>query len=258
MNCKRTNILGYDVVRCDITNLVDHLEATIAEKDHPKWLACLNPHSYSVALGDPEFEMALKNADWLIPDGFGIVLGGLILGRPRFNRVTGSDVFNHLMCRLNTNGKYKVFFLGSSIDNLGLVEKQFRSDFRNLEFVGGFSPAFKAEFSSEEIDEMVDVINRARPDILWVGMTAPKQEVWLFRNLQRLHTVRFAAGIGAVFDFYTGNVRRPGALFQKLGLEWFPRLVREPNRLWQRMLISAPNFMAAILRAFFRSMCKRT
>jgi N-acetylglucosaminyldiphosphoundecaprenol N-acetyl-beta-D-mannosaminyltransferase len=103
-----------------------------------------------------------------------------------------------------------------------------------------------------ELEAMIAAINQASPDILWVGMTAPKQEKWIHQNLHRLD-VRFAAAIGAVFDFYTGRVIRSHPVFQRLGLEWLPRLIQEPGRLWRRMFISAPVFMWHVVRARLRS-----
>ena len=95
---------------------------------------------------------------------------------------------------------------------------------------------------------MIDLVNRARADVLWVGMTAPKQEKWIHTHQNRLE-VCFAGAIGAVFDFYTGQVRRSSAIFQRMGLEWLPRLMQEPIRLWRRMILSAPTFLFDLLRA---------
>jgi N-acetylglucosaminyldiphosphoundecaprenol N-acetyl-beta-D-mannosaminyltransferase len=89
---------------------------------------------------------------------------------------------------------------------------------------------------------MIDLINQSKADVLWVGMTAPKQEKWIYQNKNRL-SVKFIGAIGAVFDFYTGEVKRSPVLFQKLGLEWLPRLIQQPKRLWRRMFISAPYFL---------------
>jgi len=94
---------------------------------------------------------------------------------------------------------------------------------------------------------MIEQINRAAPDVLWVGMTAPKQEKWIFANKERLQ-VKFIGAIGAVFDFYSGNVKRSHPFFQRLGLEWLPRLLRDPRRLWRRTFISSPIFLYKILK----------
>ena len=88
---------------------------------------------------------------------------------------------------------------------------------------------------------MIGAVNRAGPDVLWVGMTAPKQEKWIYENRDKLH-VKLIAAVGAVFDFYTGNVKRSHPWFLEHGLEWLPRLLQEPRRLWRRTFISAPVF----------------
>jgi len=99
---------------------------------------------------------------------------------------------------------------------------------------------------------MVDEINRVKPDMLWVGMTAPKQEKWIYRNKYELD-VEFIGAIGAVFDFYTGTINRSRPWFQKHGLEWLPRLLRQPRRLWRRSLVSSPMFLIRILQQRFMS-----
>ena len=109
----------------------------------------------------------------------------------------------------------------------------------------------KPAFSAEDNDRMVSAVNEASPDVLWVGMTAPKQELWIARNRHRLH-VKIAAAVGAVFDFYAGQVKRPHPFFQRHGLEWLPRLVGEPRRLWRRTVVSAPIFLWHVGRTKIR------
>ena len=98
---------------------------------------------------------------------------------------------------------------------------------------------------------MVDAVNAARPDVLWVGMTAPKQEKWIFRNREKL-LVPCIGAVGAVFDFYAGTKRRSPAIWQKLGLEWLHRLLQEPSRMWRRNFISTPRFLGIVLRELIR------
>lgn len=207
-----------------------------------RWLACLNPHSYAVALDRPEFEAALHGADWLVADGVGVVIASRLRGGAVRQRITGSDVFHGVHRRLEGNGGGKVFFIGSTEETLSRIREKMARDYPRVEIVGTYSPPFKPEYSAAELDLMVETINAARPDVLWVGMTAPKQELWIHALRDRLD-VRFAAAIGAVFDFYIGRIKRSPAAFQALGLEWLPRLVQEPRRLWRRMFVSAPIFM---------------
>ncbi len=120
-------------------------------------------------------------------------------------------------------------------------------DYPNIKVVGTYSPPFKDVYSRAELDEMIRAVNVAAPDVLWVGMTAPKQEKFIFENRERLN-VKFAAAVGAVFDFYTGNVKRSHPWFLNHGLEWLPRLIQEPGRLWKRTFFSAPVFLFHVLK----------
>jgi N-acetylglucosaminyldiphosphoundecaprenol N-acetyl-beta-D-mannosaminyltransferase len=129
------------------------------------------------------------------------------------------------------------------------------TDYPNVVVAGTYSPPFKPEYSAAELDCMLSAVNTAAPDVLWVGMTAPKQEKWLLDMAPRLN-VKFAAAVGAVFDFYTGKVKRSHPVFQKLGLEWMPRLVQQPTRLWRRTFVSAPFFLMHVLKAMIMLKCK--
>ncbi len=249
----REKIVGYLVNSINsadcVSSIMNYLNRT-SECQSCRWLACINPHSYAQSLSDPQFADALHNADWLIPDGSGVVLASRFLNGSIDERVTGSDIFQGVSKVLNENGGGRVFFLGSTEQTLAEIKSRMSLDYPNLEIVGTISPPFKTEYSQLELDEMVAAINSVSPDVLWVGMTAPKQEKWLFQQIPRLN-VKFAAAIGAVFDFYTGNVKRSHPIFQRLHLEWLPRLLQEPKRLWRRMGISAPIFVWHVLRQRF-------
>lgn len=250
------NILSYTIHSGSLVQCVDSVVSRIANNDAPSWLACINPHSYVAALDESEFSDALHGADWLIPDGSGIVLASYMLGGNIRNRITGSDVFSALNFKANELGGLSVFFLGSTPDCLEEIRVRMARDYPQIRFAGSYSPPFKQDYTGDELEAMIAAINQARPDILWVGMTAPKQEKWIHQNLHRLD-VRFAAAIGAVFDFYTGRVVRSHPAFQRLGLEWLPRLIQEPRRLWRRMFISAPVFMWHVVRARLHSAVKQ-
>jgi N-acetylglucosaminyldiphosphoundecaprenol N-acetyl-beta-D-mannosaminyltransferase len=217
------------------------------------WLACLNPHSYVVALDDQNFAAALHDAEWLIADGVGIVWASQLMGGQVRERVTGSDVFFGLQHRMNIVGGLSVFFLGASEGTLSQISDRMSVDYPNIRVAGSYSPPFKPSYSALELDEMIAAINTTQPDVLWVGMTAPKQEKWIFENRARLK-VRVAAAVGAVFDFYTGNVKRSHPTYQRLGLEWLPRLLQQPRRLWRRMFVSAPIFVWHTLKERLRTL----
>lgn len=245
------DVLSYAVSTLDVHACVDELSVWIkgwSSADSCRWLACLNPHSYVMALGDAPFAQALRAADWLVPDGEGIVLASRLLGGGIRQRVTGSDIFSRVQQALNQTGGFRVFFLGGNEETLATIRRRMALEFPNVEVVGTYSPPFKAQFSPADKQTMLDAVNAARPDVLWVGLSAPKQEKWLHEH-QALLNVRFAAAVGAVFDFYSGRVKRSHPVFQRLGLEWLPRLVQQPRRLWRRMGVSAPIFLWHVLRA---------
>lgn len=250
MSATHQDILGYPVFNLTVDECVRQImECVYLEargRPYTRWLACINPHSYAVARHDQVFMNALQDADWLIPDGIGIVLAANILNLRISERITGSDIFEGVMNSLNHKGG-KVFFIGSTVENLEKIDKKVKQDYKNVDVVGLFSPPFKQEYSTNEIDQMVSAINFSNPDVVWVGMTAPKQEKWIYEVKERVD-VSFLAAIGAVFDFYIGNVNRSHPFFVKAGLEWFPRLLQQPRRLWRRTFVSAPIFLWSVFK----------
>uniref|UniRef100_UPI004048C657 WecB/TagA/CpsF family glycosyltransferase n=1 Tax=Algoriphagus sp. TaxID=1872435 RepID=UPI004048C657 len=240
MNSK-TRFFNYSINNTSVKQIVAEIISSI-DKGEKKWLACFNPHSYYVSKIDYLFSEALRKADWLIPDGIGVVFFLNLLAKRKIGRVTGPDVFFELNERLNNLGGYSCFFFGSHENVLKVIGNKMEKDFPNVKISGYYSPPFVDRFSEEESEKIISLINKHKPEILWVSLTAPKQEKFIFENLDRLD-FRFCAGVGALFDFYSGNVKRPNKFFILLGLEWLPRLLRKPKRLWRRTFISAPVFI---------------
>ena len=244
---KIVDILGFRVsaegLERDVARAVEWVET----ESSCRYMACANPHSLVVASRDRQFHSALQNADLLTPDGVGIVLAARFLNRPLTRRVIGYDFFMALTARLAVQRETRYFFLGSSRHVLELMVRRLNREYPSITVCGIYAPPFTDSFSAEENSRMVKAINDARPDVLWVGMTAPKQEKWIYENRGRLR-VPFISAVGAVFDFYAGTAERPPAIWQNLGLEWLYRFLREPGRLWKRNLVSAPKFICMVLR----------
>ncbi len=158
------DILGYPVDSCGGVGGLQAITEWISSGDHSRWLACLNPHSYVVACDDRVFSTALHNADWLIPDGTGIVLASKILGGTIRERFTGSDIFLGLHKSLNRQGGASVFFLGSTEETLARITEKMLLDFPNIRVAGTYSPPYKPEFSEEDNQLMVAAVNQARPE----------------------------------------------------------------------------------------------
>ncbi len=243
----RETILQYPVVTLSATDCIRQILVWIQAGDTGRYLACANPHSLMVARKDLDFHQALMAADLLVPDGIGIVIASRLTGGVLQRRITGTDIFMGLHRELDRLGGYSVFFLGSSEDNLTRIKSKMEATFPRIRIAGCCSPPFKPEFSEPDNRRMIDAVNSARPDVLWVGMTAPKQEKWTHQHRDQLD-VKFIGPVGAVFDFFTDRVKRSHPVFQQMGLEWLPRLLRQPDRLYQRTFISAPLFMLAVMK----------
>jgi N-acetylglucosaminyldiphosphoundecaprenol N-acetyl-beta-D-mannosaminyltransferase len=243
-------ILDYPIGIRSKNECVSEIFTWLNNGDRGRYFVCANPHSLEVARNDQPFGSAIRNADLIVPDGVGIVIASRLIGGAIRERVTGSDIFLGLSNVLNKESKYSYFFLGSTDENLAKIKDKMKMDFPNIKVAGTYSPPFKHEFNDEDNRLMVEAVNRARPDVLWVGMTAPKQEKWIYMHKGQLE-VKFIGAIGAVFDFYTGNVKRSHPLFLRMGLEWLPRLLQEPCRLWRRNFISNPTFLLRVIRSIF-------
>ncbi len=247
------DIVGYPVCTLNKGACVDKIADWIGEGRGPKYFVCANPHSIQMAEQEPMFKLALLGADLITPDGIGVVLASKILGGNIRDRVTGSDIFWGLSETMSLAGDVSYFFLGSTEEALSQIRRKMASDFPGIKVVGTYSPPFKAEFTEEDNRKMIEAVNDRKPDVLWVGMTAPKQEKWIYAHKGDLD-VKFIGAIGAVFDFFGGKIKRSHPAFQRLGLEWLPRLLQEPRRLWRRNFMSNPQFMIRVLRTKFREL----
>jgi N-acetylglucosaminyldiphosphoundecaprenol N-acetyl-beta-D-mannosaminyltransferase len=218
----------------------------IERKRTPVIFACANPHSLVVAQGDPRFQSALTQANLVVADGVGVSFMARLVGVQIGPRITGTDYFQAVLMALQQRGGGRVFFFGSSQRVLDLIAKRFAADFPALTLCGMYSPPFGL-WSEEENRRMVQIINDAKPDVLWVGMTAPKQEKWVEDNRRQLNAPVIGS-IGAVFDFYAGTYARAPQWICQIGLEWAYRFILEPRRMWERNCVSAPKFVWLVLR----------
>ena len=241
------DILGFPISTESLDTLVGRSLAWIASAERCRYFVCANPHSLEVARRNPHFSQAIREADFVVPDGVGIVLASRLLGGVIRQRITGTDLFRAVNARLHAEGGRSCFFLGSTPGNLESIRRRMAREYPRVEVAGCYAPPFKEAFSEQESREMVGAVNAARPDVLWVGLTAPKQESWVRAHRGDLD-VRLIGPVGAVFDFFTGNVPRSAPWFQSHGLEWLPRLLRQPGRLWRRNLVSNPAFLLRVLR----------
>ncbi|MEO5998473.1 MAG: WecB/TagA/CpsF family glycosyltransferase [Chitinophagaceae bacterium] len=214
---KTYNILGYDV-----------FAGTVADWDltAKTLINTFSPNSYGLALRDSGFNKALHKTDILIVDGVGIALGSLLIHGKNIEKIAGQDCFDYLMEQANKN-YWKVFFLGSSETTLKKITSRLYTEYPNVK-VGSYSPPFKAEFLEADNKKMISAVNAYQPHVLFVGMTAPKQEKWAYQHRDAVNA-RIIATIGNVFDWYAGNSKRPPKIWVKLRLEWLARIFMRPE-----------------------------
>lgn len=223
----------------DIDLISRHLNTPSSSK--PIVVNCLNPHSFVEALDDGKFHQALKHSDYLLPDGIGICLTMRRYRGVSIKKIAGDDLHKHLLNMLDKEGG-KVYYMGSSKQVLNLIEERAANEHPTLK-VKTLSPTYCDELSEEESNNIISDINEFEPDLLFVSMTAPKQEKWVEKYHDRLTGVKIIASIGAVFDFYAETVKRAPLWAIRMHIEWLVRLIKEPYRMWRRNFVSTPRFL---------------
>ena len=256
--------------RLSDSTIVESREALAAIPAGKVLINTINAHSFNTAQKDSLFAEALAKGDYLIPDGASIVKACRWLkakSQPT-ERIAGWDLFTFEMERLNaqrstrpngtlsersgertlnTQQKPRVMFMGSSERVLSLIREKAANVYPNLDIVT-YSPPYKPEFSDEDNQAIIQAINDADPDLLWIGMTAPKQEKWAYSHWDELNIHCHVGTIGAVFDFFAGTAKRAPQWWQDHSLEWLYRLCTEPRRMWRRYVIGNPLFLWNILK----------
>lgn len=213
----------------------------------------INAHSYNTARKDSLFAEALTNGDVLLPDGVSIVMACKWIKAKSLpkERIAGWDLFAFEMEKLERESEELrtkseeskiVMFMGSSQKVLDLIVKRAAEVYPHLKVVT-YSPPYKPEFSDEDNKAIIDAIHAANPDLLWIGMTAPKQEKWTYSHWEELNIHCHVGSIGAVFDFFAGTMKRAPMWWQEHGLEWLYRLLKEPKRMWRRYIIGNTLFL---------------
>ncbi|HRH60256.1 MAG TPA: WecB/TagA/CpsF family glycosyltransferase [Chitinophagaceae bacterium] len=205
----------------------------------------LNQYCYCMAVRDEAYKQALHDSDILLADGVGVVAAAKFLNGTGIKKIAGADLHQYLLEQLNENGG-SCFYMGSSQHTLDKIKERLQKEYPNVR-VGLYSPPFKKEFSEADNKQMTDAVNEFKPDVLFVGMTAPKQEKWASLHKDVLNT-KLICSIGAVFDFYAGTVKRPSSFWVSMGMEWLVRLWKEPKRMWRRYLYYGPDFIFTLMR----------
>lgn len=240
---KSFEVLGVRVDEVQIDDAIAYSEAWINQQERCHYIAVTGMHGVMEARDDPAFKDILNSADLVVPDGMPLVWLGRLRGFTLPRRVYGPE-FMWNFCKQTAPKGYRHFFYGGQPGVPERLAELFRQKFCGLQVAGAYSPPFHA-LSPQEDEEVVAMINRAAADVLWVGLSTPKQERWMHEHRMRLK-VPVVVGVGAAFDIHSGMKRQAPVFMREHGLEWLFRLFQEPRRLWKRYLVHGSEFTVCL------------
>jgi N-acetylglucosaminyldiphosphoundecaprenol N-acetyl-beta-D-mannosaminyltransferase len=236
-------VLGVPVNAVQIPQVIAWMEQCIRERGKARYVAVTGMHGVTESRQDPEFSTMLKEADLVVPDGMPLVWLGRLRGFSHLARRVYGPELMETFCR-ETGARYRHFFYGGApgvADHLAQVEQERHG----IRIAGTYCPPFRP-LSEEEDREVIARIHQASPDVVWVGLSTPKQERWMYEHRDKL-SVPLMLGVGAAFDLNTGRLKQAPEWMRERGLEWLFRLMAEPKRLWRRYLVQGSRFVWHVL-----------
>ncbi len=245
----RVNIAGVEIDRYSFDEAIDIILNHVLAKGRPEYVVTPNAQHIVDLQRDVEFQWIYRNAFLVVPDGVSVLQAAKFLKNPLNGRVNGTDLFERL-CAVAADRQLSVFLMGGRFGAADKAAAVLAQRYPGLKVAGTYCPPFGFERDQAELDRIQEAIRTAAPDILFVGLGAPKQEKWIARNYQALN-VPIALGIGVSFELVSGMVKRAPKLLQKTGFEWLFRLIVEPRRLWKRYVVGNTVFIAMVIRQKF-------
>lgn len=230
----RMNFLNTEIDNLTMNEALDRAEELILKKK-PSYVVTPNVDHIVKLESDKEFQDVYKNADLILTDGMPLIWISKIKGNPIKEKISGSDFFPKLCERAARKG-YSIFLLGAAEGVAAKAANNLNEKYEGLNIVGTYSPSYGFEKKDDEIKEIIEIINEIKPDILAVGLGAPKQEKFLYKYKNELN-VPISLAIGASIDFEAGNINRAPKWMQNWGLEWLYRLCKEPKRMFKRYIV---------------------
>lgn len=231
-------VLGVRVHCMQIPDVIEQITRWIDERDACHFIAFTGMHGVSESQRDTFFKSILNEADLVVPDGMSLVWLGRRDGHAIERRVYGPELMQ-TFCR-ETGARYRHFFYGGAEGVPERLAETLQQQF-GITIAGCYSPPFRP-LTPDEDQAVIDRIHAAAPDVLWVGLSTPKQERWMYEHRPRLR-VPVLLGVGAAFDFKTGRAKQAPHWMRERGLEWAFRLLHEPKRLWRRYLVNGSEFV---------------
>ncbi|GAY76212.1 N-acetylmannosaminyltransferase [Sporolactobacillus inulinus] len=243
------NILGVNIAAINMSWLLDYLEKNIRDLNgnllSGEYICVSNVHTTIMSYESKEYRSIQNNGLMAIPDGGPLSTIGHMRGHCEMKRTTGPSLMKELFNRSVKYG-YRHYFYGSTLETLEKMKKRLEVEYPGIQVVGMYSPPFRS-LTDEENDTVVKIINGTKPDIIWVGLGAPKQEMWMAEHRRRVRGLMI--GVGAGFDYFAGNIERAPMWMQNCNLEWLYRLIQDPKRLFRRYMRTNIKFLwLALLR----------
>ncbi|MGH8717717.1 MAG: WecB/TagA/CpsF family glycosyltransferase [Burkholderiales bacterium] len=238
----KQDILGVNVAAESFAGVLFAIREKLGQPERSSAYICATSvHGVVEAQTDNELKSILNNAFLNLPDGLPLVKVGKLLGACRMEQVKGIELLPKV-CEMTARMDVKHFFYGGNEGVAQELARGMQARFPGLKVAGCYSPPFRPLNASEKV-EIAAMINTSGADIVWVGLSTPKQEKWI-GEMHRELDVKLLFSVGAAFDFQTGRLKFTPPLFHRLGLEWLYRLMLEPKRLWRRYLNIVPYFLA--------------
>ncbi len=245
---KNINIGGVPFPIIDYDRAIQQFQSWIKTRDAHQ-VCIVNVHTLVTAMRDPAFHLIMHEAAMNIMDGQPLKwYANAVCQAGLHERVCGPELMLRCLAQGTEKG-WRHYFLGGRSEVLKLLESRVKEQFHGVNRAGSYSPPFRSATEAEET-EMVAHINESNADMLWVGLGAPRQEQWIYRNLHRLN-IPVCIGVGAAFDFHAGSVSRAPTWMQSAGLEWLYRVFADP-RLFRRYLDTNPPFLWMLIRDWLR------
>jgi N-acetylglucosaminyldiphosphoundecaprenol N-acetyl-beta-D-mannosaminyltransferase len=242
---KRVVILGTPIDNLSMTETLDFIARAIQDGGHLHHTV-VNAGKIVAMQKDPQLRESVINADLINADGQGVVWASRLLGKPLKERVAGIDLMEELV-RMASRDHYKVFFLGAKEEIVTSVVRHY-SDLFSPDIIAGYRNGY---FKKEEEPAIARRIADSGANILFVAISSPTKENFLYQNRETLHKVNFIMGVGGSFDVVSGLVKRAPRWMQQAGLEWLYRVCQEPRRMFKRYLVGNAKFIYLVLRYKF-------
>ncbi len=224
-----------------VDRTVDQMEQWIRQRNGVcRRVVVTGFHGLWEAYKQPRLQQILNSAELWVPDGIAPIWVARLHGHRNVKRAPGAEIMREYFNRANQK-RYRSYFYGDTDSTLSALKNALDARYPDHEIAGVFSPPFRS-LTPEEDEEIIQRINDARPDVLWVGLGMPKQDIWIYERLHRLK-VPVAIGVGAAFAFIAGTVPRCPEWIGRSGFEWVYRFMKEPKKLWRRDLLDGPQFL---------------